>query len=101
MSEEMMSTANKPERPGWVTAYVILIWLSVGQGLISGLCILGGITGLGSILGLGGLGGVAIIAFGVPLVLVAINVATGIGLWQMKKWGWAMVVVVQGLDQSV
>jgi hypothetical protein len=36
----------------------------------------------------------------VLLLLASINVVTGIGLWQMKKWGWALVVVSQGLGAA-
>ncbi len=94
MTEEVSSNWAQRERPGCVTAYAIIIWIGAGLGLIAGLCGLSGVLGTGG----GRLGGFEIIVMGVVLVLVAINVVTGIGLWQMKKWGWAIVIVIHGLS---
>jgi hypothetical protein len=94
MSDELSTSLARPERPGCVTAYAIFLWATAALGFFVGLC------GLSSLIGAfgGGLGGFEIIIIGVVMVLLAINVVTGIGLWQMKKWGWALVVVIQGLN---
>lgn len=94
MSDEMATNWAKRERPGCVTAYAILLWVGAALGLFAGLC---GLSSMMSFAG-GGLGGFEFIIIGMLLVLLAINVVTGIGLWQMKKWGWAMVIVLHGLS---
>jgi hypothetical protein len=94
MSDESSGKWAQQERPGCVTAYAILLWAGAGLALIIAFC------GLASFLGTvgGSLGGFEIIIIGVLLVLLAINVVSGIGLWQMKKWGWALVVVLHAFS---
>jgi hypothetical protein len=93
MSEDLSANWARRERPGCVTAYAVLMWIGGGLVVIGGLCTLSSVVGFG-----GGLGGAEVILFGVLLLLASINVVTGIGLWQMKKWGWALVVVTNGLS---
>ena len=93
MSELHADKPAKRERPGCVTVYAILAWLSGGIYAIGALCL--GLSGVG--LADGGLGSYEICLGGAMLLFAAVPIATGIGLWQMRKWGWALVVIVQGL----
>lgn len=92
MSEEMMGAETTPNRPGCVSAYAILLWISSGLGVISMLCVLSGLTGLEARVGI-----FEIVLAGVALIFAAIYVVAGIGLWKMRKWGWALVVVMHTL----
>jgi hypothetical protein len=92
MSEAMKGSGGQPERPGCVSAYAILLWISSALGLIGLFCLISGLAPIFE----GGLGLIELLLAGVGLVVLAVYVITGIGLWQMKKWGWALVVVMQG-----
>ncbi len=75
------------ERPGCVTAYAILAWLGAAVYLIA--AFVGGMSIASEVV----TAGVMILICG--WLLAAIPIATGFGLWQMKKWGWGLVILSQ------
>ena len=77
------------ERPGCVTAYAILTWLGAAVYLIAAFVV--GMSLASEVVA----AGVIILICG--WLLAAIPIATGVGLWQMKKWGWGLVILSQGL----
>lgn len=94
MSQAMKGDEVRPQRPGCVSAYAILLWAMSGLSLLALICMLtGAIAGVE-----GGFGLFELVVSGIGLVFLAIYVATGIGLWQMRKWGWALVVVIHSLS---
>jgi hypothetical protein len=78
-----------------VTAYAVLLFIA------------GGLYALGAILGgLGALADPDTAGFGAGFalclgLLAAIPIITAIGLWQMAKWGWWIVVILQSLGLAV
>lgn len=83
--EEARARHYPPERPGCVTAYAFLAWL----GALIALC--GALGSSPSLVEEAGPVGLL-----VPVVLVGLALlplATGIGVWRMRNWGWALVVV--------
>ena len=70
------------ERPGCVTAYAILSWLGAAVYLIAAF-----VVGIG-LASESVAAGVGLLVCG--WLLAAIPIATGVGLWQMKKWGWRL-----------
>ena len=84
------------ERPGCITAYAVLLWLAGGMYLL----------GAGAV-------GIIFLSEGVETAVVglfsslclgfvaALPIISGIGLWRMRKWGWWMIVVLQGISLVV
>jgi len=94
MTADDYASKNKPERPGCVTAYAILLWIGSGLAVIGIFC---AETGYGGFFG--GPIGIFEICLGLFFsLLLALGVAAGIGIWQMRKWGWALVLVLQTLS---
>lgn len=89
-----MGAINIPtrERPGCISALSILYWISgafyvigaIGTGVL--LMMDGGNT---AVIGLVSMFCIGLFAF--------VPIGIGIGLWQMKKWAWWVMVVVQGI----
>jgi len=89
-----MGAINIPtrERPGCITALAILYWVSgafyviggIGAGVL--LMVDGGDTAIWGLLSMFCMGLFAFLPIGL-----------GIGLWQMKKWAWWVMVVLQGI----
>jgi len=75
------------ERPGCVTAYAILAWVGAAVYLIA--AFVAGMSIASEVI----TAGVMILVCG--WLLAAIPIATGFGLWQMKKWGWGLVILSQ------
>jgi hypothetical protein len=76
------------DRPGCVTAYAILLWIGAAFYVVSGLLLMfSGVAITDELAGFGICVGIVIIA------ISAFPIATGIGLWKMKKWGWWLVVI--------
>jgi len=93
MSEDTATNWAKRDRPGCVTAYAVLLWIAGGLYVIGAVCV--GLSGFG--LTEGSLG-IFEICLGLLFVLLAaVPIATGLGIWQMRKWGWALVIVIQSL----
>lgn len=93
MSEDKLVAQGAVKRPGCVSVYAVLLWISGGLGVIGGLCTLSGLTGLVE----GGVGIAELLLMGISLLFAAIYIVTGYGLWQMKKWAWALVVIYHSL----
>lgn len=68
-------------RPGCVTAYAVLL-------IVAG--------GLYASVALGNSGEPGILLF-VFWGLAALLITMGVGLWQMKKWGWWLTIIMQAL----
>ncbi|HSC78507.1 MAG TPA: hypothetical protein VLB32_08080 [Candidatus Acidoferrales bacterium] len=92
------------ERPIGVTILAVLEFISAGAFILIGLLLLvgggmlgamgGGGEGSGVMAVLGTLGAVAGV---VVLVLAAIPLAVGIGLWKLKNWARILAIVFSGL----
>ena len=80
--------AGDKGRPGCLTAYAILLWMQAAGWLL-------GI--LFSAVGFSGDSSVATVVFFASwfLIQVVLAVATGIGIWRMRKWGWTLAIVFQ------
>lgn len=94
MAEDTVTNWTKRDRPGCVTAYALLLWIAGSLYIIGALCV--GISGFGAIGG--GLGSFEICLGLLSLLLAAVPVAAGVGIWQMRTWGWALVIVMQSLS---
>jgi hypothetical protein len=77
------------DRPGCVTAYTIFLWLTAAAYIIFALII--GLPLLSESAGAG------IVLLFCGLAVAGIPVTLGIGLWQMKKWACALVLIFQGM----
>ena len=90
-----MGAVNIPprERPGCITALAILYWVSgafyVIGGIATGVLLMvdGGET---AVWGLVSMFCIGLFAF--------LPIGFGIGLWQMKKWAWWIMMVVEGIS---
>lgn len=80
------------ERPGCVTAYAVLLWISAA------------FVGLGSLFfgnmivsELGGNPALALFIIAVAIGAAVLNVIIGWGLWRLKNWARILVIVFQSL----
>jgi len=80
-----------PERPGCLTAYVILLWIGAAFSILGGLLFTGLMMSDRNLIAVGCLGGPLIIALGVFYIFL------GLGLWRLKNWARIVVMVLQGL----
>lgn len=94
MSDDNYINESKPERPGCVTAYAILLWIGSGLAALGVVCVE---SGGGGIFG-GAIGTVEICLGLFILLLVAGGFAAGVGIWQMRKWGLVLVLALQSLS---
>lgn len=78
------------DRPGCVTAYAVLAFVAGGLYIVGSLIVaVGSFSDPDTVL-FGLMGAVCVGLF------AAIPIATGIGLWKMAKWGWWIVVILNG-----
>ena len=70
-------------RPGCVSAYAILLFIAAGLSLIGTL--------------FGGLEGADAASIVVIFAGIGLNIALGIGLWQLKEWARVLLLVLLGL----
>jgi hypothetical protein len=93
MSEEAYAAKAKPDRPGCLSIYAILLWLGGGLAVI-GLCLL---TASGGLFG-GPIGIFEICLGSIYFLLVVLGITAGIGIWQMRRWGLVLALVLQSLS---
>ena len=85
------------QRPTGITILAILAIIGGAFALLGGI----GAIGLGGAAAAGGAGGagglVAILGF-VLIVVGALELAFGVGAWQLKPWAWTLGIAAQGLS---
>jgi hypothetical protein len=91
-----MSEINTPdereqrqERPGCVSVYAVLLWIGAGLYVLGALLL--------SVTSLSIDEPVFLFLSCLLIGLAAIPILTGYGLWRMKTWAWAIVVVLQSV----
>lgn len=87
-----MSTYSYTHRPGCITAFVVLMWLAGGFSIIGSIGLFAMPTGSED----------GIIA-GFSIFIAAVFIIVGVGLWQMRPWGWWSITIIHtiGLFGSI
>jgi hypothetical protein len=92
------TTARPLHRPILVAILAILVILAGALVLIAGLVVALGLGLLGG-LAFGGVGAAIGAAIGAVIVIIgAIMLVAGLGLWRMRGWAWWLTVIIVVLD---
>lgn len=86
-NEAPVDITQSRERPGCVTVYAVLLWIA------GGLYLLGSLLAVLSSLSIDEPALLFLACF--VILLAAIPIATGYGLWHMKTWAWWVIVILQ------
>ena len=95
MTSDPTHPDSQRQRPGCVSAYAILLWLSAALVLAAGCFFLVAYPSTTEDLASGLLLGALCAGFFALLALIP--AVQGLGLWRMRPWGWWLTVTLAGL----